>query len=236
MMSTRAFAVLGACLVLALAVFGVQLNRAVRKGREFDRYLTVRGLSEREVKADLAIWPIRFSVHAEELGALKKAMERDRDTVLAFLAAAGIDPKEVALGLPTLSDRLDEKIQGGKPELLRYKGTTTLVVRSADVDRVKAAIQKVDVLLEKGVSLANNEYSDRPEFLFTAVAAAKPDMIREATANARAAAEKFAQDSHTRVGGIRRASQGLMEINDRDAASPEQKSLRIVTTIDFFME
>jgi hypothetical protein len=86
------------------------------------------------------------------------------------------------------------------------------------------------------VALSGNEYGDQPEFLFTELNQIKPDMIQEATANARAAAEKFAQDSKTKVGAIRRASQGAMEIEDRDKASPEKKIIRVVTTIDFFVE
>ena len=119
---------------------------------------------------------------------------------------------------------------------MRYKGTTSLVVRSANVDQIKSAIQKADSLLEQGVSLSDADYGDRTQFLFTEINSTKPDMIREATANARIAAGKFAQDSSTRVGAIRRATQGVLEIEDRDTASPERKVLRVVTTVDFFVE
>jgi hypothetical protein len=236
MITTRSFAVLGLSLIIALAVFGVQVVRAVKKGREFDRYLTVRGLSEREVKATLAIWPIRFSVNADDLLALRPAMERDQRLVMAFLQDSGINPKDVTLGLPTVSDRLEERAAANKPALSRYKGVVTIVVRSSEVEVVKKAIQQVEALLDKGVALSGNEYGDQPEFLFTELNQIKPDMIQEATANARASAEKFAQDSKTKVGAIRRASQGAVEIEDRDKASPEKKIIRVVTTIDFFVE
>ena len=101
---------------------------------------------------------------------------------------------------------------------------------------VQAAIQKADTLLEQGVSLTDSDSGDRIQFLFTEINSIKPDMIREATANARQAAGKFAQDSSTRVGAIRRAVQGVLEIEDRDTASPERKLLRVVTTVDFFVE
>jgi hypothetical protein len=104
------------------------------------------------------------------------------------------------------------------------------------VDVAKKAIQGADALLEKGVTLIGNEAGDRIEFIFNAVNDIKPDMIKEATANARAAAEKFAQDSKSKVGRIRKATQGALEIEDRDAASPERKVLRVVTTVDFFLE
>ena len=236
MISTRSVVILGLSLIIGLGLFGFQVVRAVKKGREFDRYLTVRGLSEREVKATLAIWPIRFSVNADDLLALKSAMERDRTLVMAFLQDSGINSKDVTLGLPSISDRLEEETNGKKPALSRYKGIVTIVVRSTDVDIVKKAIQQVETVLDKGVALTGNEYGDPPEFLFTDINQIKPGMIEEATANARASAEKFAQNSKTKVGAIRRATQGAVEIEDRDKASPEKKIIRVVTTIDFFVE
>jgi hypothetical protein len=236
MISTRSVVILGLSLIIGLGLFGFQVVRAVKKGREFDRYLTVRGLSEREVKATLAIWPIRFSVNADDLLKLKSAMERDRGLVMAFLQDSGINSKDVTLGLPTISDRLEERTDDKKPVLSRYKGVVTIVVRSTDVDVVKKAIQQVETLLDKGVALTGNEYGEQPEFLFTEINQIKPGMIEEATANARASAEKFAQDSKTKVGAIRRATQGAVEIEDRDKASPEKKIIRVVTTVDFFVE
>ena len=236
MITTRSFLVLGLSLVLGLAVFGFQVERAVRTGREFDRFLTVKGLSEREVKANLAIWPIRFSVDAEDLGALKNAMETNRAlSAVAYLQESGIDTNEIKLGLPEVSDRLDERIQANRPALPIW-GVVTLVVRSPNVDVVKKAIQGADKLLEKGVTLTGEGYGDHTEFIFNAVNDVKPAMIKEATANARIAAEKFAQDSNSKVGRIRRATQGVLEIEDRDAASPEWKVLRVVTTVDFFLD
>ena len=234
--SSRSFFILGLCLIIGLTVFGCLIERAVMRGREFDRFLSVRGLSEKEVLATLAIWPLRFSVLAEDLTTLKTRMEQDRATVIQYLVASGINTNEITLGLPEVRDREDERIQLDKPNLPRFRGVVTLVVRSPSVAVVKKAIQGADALLASGVTLADNEGGDKIDFLFDDVNKVKPDMIREATANARAAAEKFAQDSHSKVGQIRRATQGIMEIEDRDAASPERKVLRVVTTVDFFLQ
>jgi hypothetical protein len=236
LITVRSFAVLGISLVIGLTIFGAEMNRAVKTGREFDRYLTVKGLSERDAKADLAIWPIRFSVAAEELVALKSAMESNRSLVLTFLKESGITSNEITQGLPEITDREDERIQLNRPALARYRAVVTLVVRSSNVDVIKKAIQGVDSLLQKGVTLGGNDAGGQPQFIFNSLNGVKPDMIREATANARAAAEKFAQDSHSEVGRIRKAAQGVVEIEDRDAASPEWKVLRVVTTVDFFLD
>jgi hypothetical protein len=175
-------------------------------------------------------------VTANDLVSLKSAMEANRVLVLDFLKTNGIDAKEISQGLPEVADREDERIQSNRPALPRYRGVVTLVVRSANVDVVKKAGQNAGTLLENGVALMGDGSGDRIQFTFDAVNQIKPDMIREATANARTAAEKFAQDSHCKVGSIRRADQGVLEIEDRDAASPEWKTLRVVTTVDFFLE
>lgn len=207
-----------------------------RRRSDFERYLSVRGLSEREVRANQAIWPIHFANLANDLNTLKESMQRDRLKVFSYLQEQGIPTNEISVGLPMVLDRIDQKVQADYASLLRYKGTTSLVVRSSEVERVKTAIQHADLLLERGISLTEGEGAYRPQFLFTEVNETKPDMIREATANARKSAERFAQDSQTRVGAIRRASQGVLEIDDRDPASPERKLLRVVTTVEFFME
>ena len=236
MITTRSFAVLGALLALGLAVFGVQIGAAVKRGREFDRYFTVRGLSEREVKATLVIWPIRFSVGSDDLPSLRVQMEKAKSVVMQFLADNKISLDDCTFGLPRITDRADERRERPQTIPPRYSAVITLVVRSKNVDLVKAAIQKSEILVAKGIPLISDDYGHQIEFLYDGINAIKPQMIEEATANARAAAQKFAQDSRARVGKIRRATQGVVEIEDRDVASPELKVVRVVTTIDFFIE
>ena len=125
---------------------------------------------------------------------------------------------------------------GGAAEATQVDALDEQAIERHASDVVKKAGQNAGTLLENGVALMGDGSGDRIQFTFDAVNQIKPDMIREATANARTAAEKFAQDSHCKVGSIRRADQGVLEIEDRDAASPEWKTLRVVTTVDFFLE
>lgn len=236
MITTRSFAVLGALLALGLAIFGTQISAAVRRGREFDRYFTVRGLSEREVKSTYVIWPLRYAVAAEELPALREEMDRAKSLILQFLTEQHIPAGDCFYGLPNIQDRANERRDSDQIRLPRYNAIMTLVVRSTQVDVVKQAIQKSDALIAQGLPLLVNEYDHRIEFGYDALSTLKPAMIEEATANARAAAEKFAQDSQAKVGRIRKATQGVVEITDRDIASPELKIVRVVTTIEFFIE
>ncbi len=237
MVTNRAFFALSFAIITARAVFGFQLRRAVQTGRDFDRYLTVRGLSEREAKADLVVWPIRFAATADDLPALKNAIEALRTQIVAYLTSAGIKPEQIHTGLPSIDDREERRLSNEKLQsIARYEAQTTLVVRSPEVDVVKRAIQNADQLLNQGVLLSGESWDSKPSFTFNGVNELKPDMIKEATANARAAAEKFAQDSNSKVGAIRKASQGVLESYDRDPASPERKTIRVVTTVEFFLE
>jgi hypothetical protein len=238
MITTRSFAALGALLALGLAIFGIQIGAAVKKGREFDRYFTVRGLSEREVKSTLVIWPIKYEVSAEDLPALREEMDKAKKVVLQFLEENHVSLDECSFGLPRIQDRVWDNARREKDQvkLPRYSATMTLVVRSKQVDLVKKAIQKSEELVSKGLPLMSEEYGHRIEFSFDGINEIKPAMIEDATANARAAAEKFAQDSKAKVGRIRRATQGVVEMEDRDMASPELKVVRVVTTVEFFIE
>jgi hypothetical protein len=236
MITTRSFAVLGAFLAIGLAVFGYQVGRAVKLGREFDRYFTVRGLSEREVKATLVIWPMRYVASGETLEELQTAMAEAKAIVSGFLQENGVTPEEIVHGLPEISDTIGSRKRDDLVVLPRFNATITMVVRSRNVDVVKLAIQKSEALIAKGVPLANQDYGNRISFEFDGVNAIKPAMIQEATANARQAAQKFAEDSKAEVGAIRKATQGVVDIQDRDIASPELKVVRVITTVEFFIK
>lgn len=235
MVNSRAFLLLGACFILGMSVFGFLTARAVRLGREFDRYFTVRGLSEREVKATLALWPIQYQTTGETLKELQANMQGSRRIVEDYLFKSGLKPGEISLGLPKIRDTITQRKKDDLVVLPRYQATVSLVVRSRDVDLIKKAILDSETLLEQGVPLLKEEYGSAVEFHFDQVNAIKPEMIAEATANARQAAEKFALDSKAQVGAIRKAMQGIVEIHDRDQATPEIKKVRVVTTIEFFI-
>lgn len=236
MISIRAFAVLGLLLAGGLALFGYQVGQAVKLGRDFDRYFSVRGLSEREVKATLVIWPLQYVCTGETLGELRASMDQAKAVVTGFLLASGIEEEEISHGLPEITDTISRRNLQDVVVLPRYNAEVNLVVRSRDIDTVLAVIRKSEALIELGVPLIHSEYENRIEFIYDQLATIKPGMIEEATANARQAAEKFAEDSHSKVGAIRKASQGVVDIQDRDIANPEIKKIRVVTTIEFFIE
>lgn len=223
--------VVGAGLVaVGLAVGGWFVGDGFVRGRAVERTVTVKGLSEREVPADLAIWPLTFSVSGGDLETLHERLARREASVTAFLAER-FEGGEIRASEPEVTDRHQVGTYGGE----RYVAQMTVTLRTDKVERLHRAMEETDVLVAQGVALVRS-WEQRTSWMFTGLEEVKPDMIAEATRDARKAAERFARDAESAVGRIRTASQGYFSIDDRDPFSPEVKRVRVVTTITFLLE
>lgn len=224
---------LGLCLAVGLIGAGFLVGRALFAARAADRFVTVKGLSEREVAADLALWPIVFTNTGDDLAALQREVEKDAEAIRAFLRGYGFTDEETALSAPRVTDNLANNFGGQRPAT-RYQVESTLTLRTNKIEQTRQAIQRSGELVSQGITLIRSyEYST--QYLFTRLEEIKPEMIAEATRDARRAAEQFAEDSGSKVGGIRRAQQGYFSIEDRDPYSPESKKVRVVTTVEYFL-
>lgn len=226
--------------VLSLALFCGLLGAAVILGdsalrfREMERAVSVKGLSEREVPADVAVWPIRFAVGDNDLAALYAALEANTAEVLAFLASAGFTPDEITTAAPIVIDRFAERY-GEQNVNLRYSAQQIITVYSGKVELVRQTQGSLGELGKKGIALGGDEYNQRTQYLFTGLNALKPAMIEEATRNARAVAEQFAADSDSRLGKLKSANQGQFSIEDRDSNTPHLKKVRVVSTVEYYL-
>ena len=231
---SRAAAILGLTISAGLVLAGVALGHAVGQLRGAQRVVSVKGLAQREVLADLAIWPIVFSSSAETLPDLDEQIQAQQVVIREFLAERGFPPDAVSSSVPRLTD-FETRMPGAPlPPEGRYLADTNLTLRRRHVAALKAAMQESGELVRRGVPLVRS-YEAGPRFLFTSLAAIKPAMIAEATRDARRAAQQFAQDSDSRVGAIRRAQQGYFSIADREGFTPEHKTIRVVTHVDYFL-
>lgn len=227
-------AIIGFSLAAGMIIAGFILSDAIYKARAADRYVSVKGLAEREVDADLAIWPVTFKDAGNDLSQLHNSMERNRGIISDFLIEQGFEAAEISMAPPRIRDAKAEYYGGQPQQGLRYQVQATVTLRTSKVDLVKQSMEKSNELVGKGIMLAES-WENRTEFLFTSLNEIKPDMIREATQNARHAADQFAADSGSKVGKIRKATQGLFSISDRDQNSPEKKIVRVVTTMEYFL-
>jgi hypothetical protein len=232
-------AVAGAALVAAaIAAGGWFVGRGFAEARLADRYVTVKGLAERPVKADTALWPIRFVATSDKLAEAQAKLADDAARVRRFLENAGLPDGAVRVQSIGVVDQYAQPWHNG-PVQSRYVLTETLAVRSTDVDRVADASQRIGALVRDGVALSHDGPANGPVYVFTGLNGVKPAMIAEATRNARAGAEQFARDSGRHVGGIRQASQGVFEILPRDRApgfdeaGQIDKTVRVVSTVKF---
>jgi hypothetical protein len=230
--------VLGVCLAIGLILAGYFVSGAIMESRRGDRTVTVRGLAEREVRADLVVWPITFRGVGTDPAMLQERLQSNESAVRAFLSQKGFPQEQVTTRPPNTVDLEAQTFSNpGAERPFRFVGSMTVVVQSSDVDKVLEAMQSIGELLAQGVVLGGEEYGGaRPDFRFTALNDIKPEMLKEANQNARQAANKFADDSATAVGAIRRASQGLFEIRDRDQNTPDIKVVRVVTTVEYFLK
>lgn len=223
------------CASVVLAGFFV--GNMHKTGKKYDRYVQVKGLSQREVKADLAVWPINITLAGNDLNLLRNEIEAQNDEVYNFFLDQGFDKNDLAKGSTTISDaQANIYNQNAQNLQFRYLAKSEFTVRTSELQRLQGALAESLELISEGIILSSkNEW--RPiEYIFTGLNGLKPSMIEEATKNAREVAEKFARDSDSRVGKIRIARQGLFTINDRDQNTPEVKMVRVVSTIDFQLE
>lgn len=229
-------------LALGLAVGGWLGGAGLAKSRAADRYVTVKGIAERDAEADLALWPLRLVVSDNDLTRAYARLESQLRLVRAFLSRQGIDTAATELQAFSVTDAFTNQYRNSDV-VTRYVINQTLMVRSGDPATVLAASQKVGELVQAGVVFSSGaEYGGGgPTFVFSGLNDLKPQMIAEATARAREAADQFATDSRSRLGGIRRANQGVFEILARDQAPgiSEQgqiaKRVRVVSTIEYFL-
>lgn len=227
--------VLGVLLAVGLGVLGHQLADGLLRFKGAERAVTVKGLAEREVAADTAIWPIRFSAADDDLENLYATLEDQGGLVTAFLQQEGFAADEISQSAPAIVDRRAQGYGNPTAQDLRYAGHATVTVYTRDVQRVRQATRRLTGLGKQGIAIAGQDYGVRTEFLYSNLNEIKPAMIEEATRNAREVAAKFAQDSDSRLGKIRTASQGLFSIQDRDSNTPHIKKVRIVSTIEYYL-
>lgn len=225
---------------LGIAVAGWFIGHGFIEGRAASRTVTVKGVSERDVSANLAFWPIRFVATADELGTAQAGIKQSQDAIVGFLERHGIDPALAEVQEVRVTDRMAEYRR--EPGQTRYVINQTLMVRSEDPAAVDAASREVGELIDAGVVLSQGGYGGGPTYLFNELSDLKPAMIAEATANARRAAEQFASDSGSRIGRIRDANQGVFQILARDRAqgvsedSQLNKTVRVVSTIVYELD
>lgn len=233
-MENKAIILAGLSVGIGLVIAGAMVPLAVGKYRAAERYVSVKGLCEREVAADKVIWPIQYKAVGNDLSAVISELEQKNRAIHDFLREGGIEDSEVTTSMPLISDKYTLEY-GSDQRVFRYLATSTITVCTTRVDKVLELMNRQSDLLHRGI-VPQESWNVSPVFSFEGLNAIKPDMIQEATMNARESAQKFAMDSGSRLGKIRTASQGTFSITDRDSNTPQIKKVRVVTSVDYYLK
>ena len=226
----------GLAVMVGLIVLGAMIPRAAEKYRSYDRVVNVKGLCEKEVKADRVIWPVVYKVMANDIQSIYDQTAANNAAIMAFLKAGGVKSDEITVGVPQISDKYANEY-GDNDRAYRYIAKNVVTVYSSDVDVVLALMDRQSELLKKGVVVGGaNQWENPVEFKYEGLNSIKPQMIEEATRNAREAAQKFAKDSGSKLGKIKTASQGTFTIENRDSNTPYIKKVRIVTSVTYYLK
>ena len=227
--------ILGFFVFIGLSSLGYLLADAAIKYKQYDRSVTVKGLSEREFESDIVIWPIQFSAADNDLDKLYDALEKSAFKTKAFLSSKGISPEEVTFSSPAITDKSAQQYGGNMKPEFRYTAFQTITVYSSNIAAVRSVMGSLSELGKQGIVFTGDNYQSQTEYLFTRLNEVKPEMVEEATRKAREVAEKFASDSNSQLGKIKKASQGQFSISERDKNNPHIKKIRVVSTVEYYL-
>lgn len=226
-----AFVVASLLLGIGISLGGSFVGEGISNWNSGRRIIAVKGLSEKEVPASVATWSIGYRATGNDLGAINRKLSESTKTVIAFLKTAGFDEKDIAVQPPALHDAsMEPREKDVPPPPERFRAEQSVLLRTAKVDLIKPALASASTLMVNGVLLSGG---CQPNYIYNQLNEIKPRMIQEANKNARVAAEQFSRDSQTSLGKLRSASQGWFQVEDRDAATPERKMVRVVVDVDY---
>lgn len=219
--------------IIAVGIFalGLCIKAGIDNVAFRDRNVTVRGLAEREVQANLVTWPISYNLVGNDLQTLYDRVTSTNAIITRFLTSNGLDSDEISVNPPDIYNSEANRYSSNIPAF-KYSVSCTITVNSSKIDTVRSLLNRQMELLKEGVAFSNSYIN----YQFTELNSIKPEMIAEATKNARLSADQFAADSNSRVGKIKTASQGQFSIDDRDSSTPYIKRVRVVSTIVYYLE
>jgi len=222
-------------LMLGLIVIGLCIKSGLNGMADNQRVVNVKGLAEMEVKANKVTWPVTVKIVGNDLGTIYEEVNKSNNIVRNFLTSKGIKSSEITENAPQIVDKAAD-VYSNNDYKARYNVTSVMTVSSDKVDLVRKLMSQQGELLKQGVAISANDYNNSVIYDFTHLNKIKPQMIEQATKNARIAAEKFAKDSDSKLGKIKNADQGQIDISDRDANTPFIKKIRVVTSIKYYLK
>ena len=229
------FASAGLLIGVGLLLLGLCMKSGIDDFAHRDRIVTVRGLAQRDIPANKVTWPIVSKLTGDDLKSLYTQVQSIDSAITTFLKTNGITDAETRVNPPAVTDlKADQYNAANAP--YHYSVTAVVTVTSSRVELVRKLINRQTELMAQGIAITAGDYNYPSLYEYTDLNTIKPAMIAEATQNARKAADKVAEDSHSKLGKIKTASQGQFSIDDRDQYTPQIKTVRVVSTIEYYLK
>ncbi len=226
-----------AILSIGIIVLGYCISYGILHFHQFNRYVSVKGLSDRKVQADNVIWKINYNATATSLSKLYQKINTDQQLIKSFLLENGIDKKNIYFGSISTSQNTKKVDKNGQEEssYIEYSSYGDVTVTTSQVTLIQSLSQKVIDLVSKDVLISSNDV----QYYYTKLNEIKPEMLKLATNNAKLAAWKFAENAQANLGSLRQASQGLFTISNADHSygnSDPSKVIRVVVNAEYFIK
>ncbi len=225
-LKNRRFIFIGGAFVFFAILISIVVFVSAHDFSKQGSYVEVKGLSEKIVKADTAIWSMNFEVKSNDIDSLYSSIENNITTIKAFLKEKGFEDSEINVAPVNIYQ------DTYKDSAFRYNSSNQVSVYTKKVDLTKSVSNGTLLLIKKGVVLTQNSIS----FQFSDLNSIKPEMLAEAIKNARDTASQFAKNANSSVGSVTRGNQGVFDIEDKDPGSPEYKKIRLVSTLRFLLK
>ena len=222
---------IGISIVMAAVILAVGFANIITP----ERSVSVRGLAEREVDADLAVWNMSFSMGENSLESMQKSILEKTEVIKKYLIKHGLEESDFTVKPAAITDNSLNSYMDQTKITYKFVARQTILVRSEKIEAVKSAYADSLELVSAGIAV-NQDYDSKVSYEFTKLNDIKPEMIAEATKNARTAAEQFAHDSNSKVGKIKKATQGLFTIEDAAVGLEDKKSVRVVNTVEYLLK
>lgn len=226
--------VLGFFIFIGLGTLGYFFKTAFIESKNLERTVIVKGLSEKEVLSNIVIMPIKLTRTSNNLESLIIDIDNDTNKVIKFLKDNGLKDEDITLGAISIVDKMANEFSNQEFSI-RYLATKVINIYSSEIEKVRALSGKLSELSQTGILFKTDDYDSKIEYVYTKLNDIKPSMIEEATSNARAVAQKFAHDSNSKLGKIKKATQGQVEMYSRDKNSEHIKTLRVVATVEYYL-
>lgn len=233
--NSKTLVVAAIILAVGFSAIGIAIRSGIVHFKDSERVVSVKGLSEMEVNADRVIWPLMYKEVGQDIQAIYVNIENNNKKIVNFLTSNGIPSEQISITPAQVID-MEAQQYNSSPVKYRYNVTQVIIIASDKVDLVCKLMSEQSELLRQGIAVGATDYQYNTSFQFTKLNEVKPKMIQEATQNARQAAEKFATDSQSSLGKIKYANQGQFSVTDRDENTPYIKTVRVVTTVEYYLK